>query len=204
MRFDLLPGRYLVQVGLRPESAVVRAGEWTTLDVHYQQEGELVVQGSLPGAVGVTAIGPDRQGRLTSRSWGSGVPSWRFVYLPPGEYLVTYQNRNRAAGRVTVRSRQVTTYRHEPPTGELLLNIVLPESKKRQHIYVQVRDAASGFRVGDVTSYVRDGLSVPHGSLAPGTYRIKITGRTFETHEEDVVVGAGRVDRRIELVAKEP
>jgi len=202
VRFDLLPGRYEVTVGLRSEPAVVRTGECTTLDLHYRQEGEIMIEGPLPGVVGITALGPGRQARLRSRSRGSGVRRHRFVYLPPGDYLVTYQNRNRVAGRVTVRSRQVARFSHDPPPGGLQLDIVFPESKQRQHITVCVNDVASGFRVGQMSSYLRDGLSYPLPNLTPGRYRVRITGRTFESYEEEITVGSTVVVRRVELVPK--
>ena len=128
----------------------------------------------MAGAVGVTAIGPGRQARLTSRFSGSGVRNRRFVYLLPGEYLVTYQNRNRVAGRATVRSRQVTRFSHDPPPGGLLLQIGLPESKQRQHIQVTVHDAQSGFRVLSTSNYTRDDLSYPLANLSPGAYRVRM------------------------------
>jgi hypothetical protein len=202
VRFDVLPGRYLVKVGLRSDPAVVRAGERTMLDVHYRQEGEILIDGSLPGAVGITALGPGRNARLNARMWGSAVKSWRFIYLPPGEYLVTYQNRNRVAGQVTVRSRQATRFTHVPPSGGLRLNAILPESRKRQHIQIRVVHADTGYRVGNTSSFIRDGLSWSLANLAPGTYRITITGRTFEIYEQEVSIGASVVDWRVELVPK--
>jgi hypothetical protein len=197
VRFDVLPGRYLVDVGLRSEAVVVRAGDRTLLDVHYEQEGELVVEGGLPGAIGIVAFGAS--GRISSRSWGSGISEHHFAYLRPGDYLITYQNGKRIAGRATVRAGQVTRFNHDPPTGALLLNLVVPESRDRQHISVRVLEKETGFLVGQTSNYVRNGLSVPLQNLAPGTYRVRVTGRTFETHEEEVVVGVGRTDRRIEL-----
>jgi len=193
--FEVVPGTYRVEVGLGVRAVHARDGAQTDLDVRPAGEGEIAVEGRLPGALCVR-----RAGEFAWRCMDFGSGGWRrFSFLPPGRYEVGYQGGARVAGAVDVRAGEVARLAASPPPGGIDLEIALAP---RWASPVTVRWAVGGSEGGlgavrEERTVVVPGdtaLRVPVRSLPPGAYRVVVSAPGWKPFFQEVSVGDGTAE----------
>lgn len=120
VRFDVVPGSYVVRVGAREEHIEVHEGVTSDVVLGYLDEGCVVIPGDPQDFLYLRRVGGEIVEGDYQRWW---TKDGGFAFVRPGEYEVLFQARHQAekrcVGRVDVQPRRATVLEWAPPSGRL-------------------------------------------------------------------------------------
>lgn len=120
VRFEVVPGSYVVRVGAREERVEVHEGVTSGVALGHLDEGCVVIPGEPQDFLYLRRVGGDIVEGDCRRWW---TRDGGFAFVRPGEYEVLFQARHQAekrcVGRVDVQPRRATVLEWAPPSGRL-------------------------------------------------------------------------------------
>jgi hypothetical protein len=127
MSLDVKPGQYRVVVGSQSREATVLGQRVVSIDVQFENEGEVEFEAPENGRCWLQFMDGDARRERPPFVYGYVDSVWRLMYVVPGTYDFIFQASGesvpRNLGRVQVRARQRTRFRPTFPTGSVILRL---------------------------------------------------------------------------------